>query len=198
MLPAKGVDPDSIKYALGPAAYSAEGGILPAQSAGFDKSAETVTARYKGEGTLTLALYPTPQIAGDHLRSAQSDLKAQGATAGTVELRREGPLVLITTGPWKESSAHAIIDGIHLRQELSFDKPMPHEFHAEVQKTYSLLQSITVFCGVGALAAVILGLFFGGGRALIRVMRGKDAASEPEFLTIDLRGTPPHPRRAKP
>jgi hypothetical protein len=188
MLPQKGLESDSVKYALGPAAYAAEGGALPPQSAGFDKSAETITAKYKGQGTLTLALYPTPQIAGEHARAAQSDLKNQGASAGTVMLRREGPLVIFTTGAWKPEAAKAIVEGIHLRQELSFDKPMPHEFQSEVQKTYSLLQSIAMFCVLGALAAICLGLFLGGGRALIRVMQGKPAATEPEFLRIDLRG----------
>ena len=47
---------------------------------------------------------------------------------------------------------------------------------------------ILIFCGLGALAAVVLALFFGGGRAAIRVMQGKPAASEPEFLRIDLSG----------
>jgi hypothetical protein len=65
---------------------------------------------------------------------------------------------------------------------------MPLEFHAEVQKTYSLLVSIAILCGVGALAAIVLGLFLGGGRALVRVLQGKPAATEPEFLRIDLRG----------
>ena len=188
LLPQKGLDADSAKYALGPAGYGAEGGALPPQTAGFDKSAETITARYKGQGSLTLALYPTPQIAGEHARSAQTDLKNQGASAGTVMLRREGPLVIFTTGEWKPEAAKAMVEGVHLRQELSFDKPMPHEFHAEVQKTYSLLQSIAIFCVFGALAAICLGLFLGGGRALIRVMQGKPAATEPEFLRIDLRG----------
>jgi hypothetical protein len=188
LLPQKGLDPESVKYALGAAGYSAEGGVLPPQSAGFDKSAEMVTAKYKGQGTLTLALYPTPQIAGDHARAAQSDLKNEGTAAGTVLLRREGPLVIFTTGPWTAEGARAAVEGIHLRQELSFDKPMPHDFHAEVQKTYSLLQSIMIFCGVGFLAAICLGLFLGGGRAMIRVVQGKPAATEPEFLRIDLRG----------
>ncbi|GAC1429996.1 MAG: hypothetical protein NVSMB62_27520 [Acidobacteriaceae bacterium] len=188
MVPAKGLDAESVKYALGPAGYGAMGGVLPPESVGFDKSAETVTAKYKGQGTLTLALYPTPQIAGDHARSTQGILKTEGGPAGTVMLRREGPMVLFTTGAWTAAAAQAIVEGIHLRQELSFDKPMPHEFHAEVQKTYTLLQSVAMFCIVGTLAAVFLGLFLGGGRALIRMMQGKPAASEPEFLRIDLRG----------
>ena len=191
MLPQKGLDTDSVKYALGPAGYKAMGGLLPAEIVGFDKSAETVTAKAKSGGVLTLLLYPTPQIAGDHDRTIESQLGAQlghDGAAGTVKVRREGPLLLLTTGMWTPNAAQAMVDGIHLHMELSFDKPMPHEFHAEMQKTYSLLTSIMVFCGVGALAALVLGLFLGGGRAAIRVIQGKPAASEPEFLRIDLRG----------
>ena len=66
---------------------------------------------------------------------------------------------------------------------------MPLEFHSEVRKTVSLLTSVLVFCGLGALAAVVLALFFGGARAAIRVMQGKPAATEPEFLRIDLSGS---------
>jgi hypothetical protein len=187
MLPAKGLEADSVRYALGPAGYQATGGVLPPGIVGFDKSAETVTAKYRGGGILTLLLYPTPQIAGEHGRAVEAEL-GHDAAAGTVKLRREGPLVLLTTGAWKPAEAQAMVDGIHLHSEVSFDKPMPLEFHAEVQKTFSLLTSIAIFCGIGALAALVLGLFFGGGRALIRVMQGKPAASEPEFLRIDLRG----------
>jgi hypothetical protein len=68
---------------------------------------------------------------------------------------------------------------------------MEPEFHAEIGKTYSLLSSILIFCGIGALAAVILGLFLGAGRAGWRVMHGKPAAAEPEFLRIDLSGSSP-------
>jgi hypothetical protein len=190
LLPAKGLDAESVKYALGPAGYQAMGGALPADAVGFDKSAETVTAKYKGGGTLTLLLYPTPQIAGDHERAIEQEINKSGAAAGTVVLRREGPLVAATTGAWPAADAKKMVEGIHLRSEVSFDKPMPLEFHTELQKTYTLLESIAIFSGVGALAAVILGLFLGFGRAGIRVLMGKPAATEPEFLRIDLRGTP--------
>jgi hypothetical protein len=187
LLPAKGLDANSVKYALGPESYQTMGGVVPAQAVGFDKSAEAVTAKYKGGGLLTLLLYPTPQIAGDHARAIEAAMKQSSSAA--VKLRREGPLVAVATGTWSASDAQKAVDGVHLRSEVSFDKPMPVEFHAEVQKTYTLLQSIAIFCSLGALAAVVLGLFLGGGRALIRVMQGKPAATEPEFLRIDLRGT---------
>jgi hypothetical protein len=188
-LPAKGLVKDSQHYALGPASYQSMGGVLPPEIVGFDKAAEVVTAKYEGKGTLTLLLYPTPQIAGDHGRQIEAEMNRQGGAAGTVMLRREGPLVLLTTGAWNAAEAQRLVEGIHLHSEVTWNKPVPPEFHAEIRKTVSLLTSILVFCGVGALAAVILALFLGGGRAAIRVLQGKPAATEPEFLRIDLSGS---------
>jgi hypothetical protein len=189
-LPAKGLQKDSVKYAVGPVGYQSIEPTVPAEIIGFDKAAEVVTAKYEGKGTLTLLLYPTPQIAGDHGRQIEAEMNRQGSAAGTVKLRREGPLVLLTTGAWKPGEAQEMVEGIHLRNEVTWNKPVPPEFHAEVRKTVSLLTSILVFCGLGALAAVVLALFFGGARAAIRVMQGKPAATEPEFLRIDLSGRP--------
>jgi hypothetical protein len=187
-LPAKGLEHDSVKYAVGPVGYQAMGAAVPPEIVGFDKAAEVVTAKYEGKGTLTMLLYPTPQIAGDHGRQIEAEMNRQGSAAGTVKLRREGPLVLMTTGAWKAAEAQELVENIHLRNELTWNKPMPLEFHSEVRKTVSLLTSILIFCGLGALAAVVLALFFGGARAAIRVMQGKPAATEPEFLRIDLSG----------
>jgi hypothetical protein len=189
-LPTQGLMRETVKYALGPLAYRATGGVLPPEIIGFDKAAEVVTANYEGKGTLTMLLFPTPQIAGDHGRQIEAEMNRQGASAGTVKLRREGPLVLMTTGAWKPAEAQQTIENIHLRNEVTWNKPMPPEFHSEVRKTVSLLTSILLFCGLGALAAVVLALFFGGARAAIRVMQGKPAATEPEFLRIDLSGRP--------
>ena len=141
-LPAKGLKTETVKYALGPVSYQAMGGVLPGEIVGFDKAAETVTANYEGEGTLTMLLYPTPQIAAIHGRLIEAEMNRHKEGAGTVMLRREGPLVLLTTGAWKAAEAKAMVEGIHLRNEVTWNKQMPPEFHAEVQKTYSLLSSI--------------------------------------------------------
>ena len=58
------------------------------------------------------------------------------------------------------AQAQQMIENIHMRQELSFDKDVQPVFHTEVQKTFTLFQSIMVISGVGALAAVLLGLFW--------------------------------------
>lgn len=189
LLPAKGLDPTSVRYALGPLSYQAMGGAVTPEAVGFQKSAEAVSARYKGGGILTLVLYPTPQIAGEFARAIQSSLQ----NANNIQLRREGPLVALATGTWSPGQAQKMVKSVHLRVEVTFDKPMPPQFETEVRKTYTLLQSIAMFCSLGALAAIVLGLFFGGGRALIRVLQGKPAATEPEFLRIDLRGVGSRP-----
>ena len=187
------LDPLSVRYALGAQAYQAMGGVLPADILGWDKSAEVATANYAGKGgkgTLTLLLYPTPQIAGDRGRAVEAAVNAKAGALGTVKMRRVGPLVGVTTGGLSADAAEGLIHALHLSQEVTFDKPMPLEFHAEVKKTATLLQSIAIFTGLLILAALVLGVFLGGARAGIRVLRGKSAASEPEFLTIDLRGEP--------
>jgi hypothetical protein len=187
-LPEKGLERESVKYALGPVSYDAMGGVLPGAILGFDKAAEAVTAKYAGRGRLTMLLYPTPEIAGDRLRAVEEEIHRQGKTAGTVVMRRSGNLLMITTGEWGLVEAKALVQGIHPKVEVTWNKPMPPQFHTEVRKTYSLLSSIAIFCSFGALAAIVLGLSLGAGRAAIRVLQGKPAATEPEFLRIDLSG----------
>lgn len=198
LFPKTGYDPAELRYALGPVTYKAMGGVLPAEILGWDKSAEVGIAPYNGRtgrGTLTLLMYPTPQIAGDRGRAIEQAVNQQiakdGAAAlGTVKLKRLGPMVEMTQGGFTPDQALALLASVRLNQEVTFDKPAPPEFHAEIRKTYTLLQEISVFCGVGTLAAIVLGIFLGGARAGIRVLQGKPAASEPEFLRIDLRGSP--------
>ena len=52
----------------------------------------------------------------------------------------------------------------------------------------SLLTSILIFCGLGRWPRWCWGCSWAGARAAIRVMQGKPAATEPEFLRIDLSG----------
>ncbi len=194
LLPKQGLEVETVRYALGPVQYHAMGGVLPAEILGWDKSAEVATAKYagrKGNGTLTVLLYPTPEIAGDRGRAVQDAVNKQGAASfGTVKLRREGSLVAMASGGFTAEQAEALVQSVHQNEEVTFDKATPDQFHVEIRKTVSLLQSIAIFTGVGIVAAIVLGLFLGGGRAGIRVLQGKPAWVDPEFLTIDLRGRP--------
>ena len=193
LLPEKGLERDSVKYALGPVSYETMGGVFPGSLLGFGKAAEAVTAKYAGHGELTMLLYPTPEIAGDRLRAIEEEVHRRGSSAGTVVMRRSGNLLLITTGNWQLGDAKTLVAGVKPRVEVTWNKEMPlqqPEFHSELRKTYGLLTSIAIFCGFGALAAIVLGISLGAGRAAIRVLQGKPAATEPEFLRIDLSGRP--------
>lgn len=187
----------SLRYALGPATYAAEGGVLPANSLGWDKSAEAVSATYAtkhGRETLTLLLYPTPQIAKALEHQLSGGVAGLGPAFSNAKVRRENEMVMVASGSLPAEEAQAMLAGVHLKQEVTIDRDMPPVFHAEVQRTFSLLTNIAILSGVLMGGAVLLGLFLGGGRALYRVMRGKPAAMEPEFLSLHLSAQNPAPR----
>lgn len=193
-LPSRDLQPRSVEYAVGPAGYRAQGGLLPTELLGFDKAGEVATAQYRGgstgTGKLSLVLLPTPELAGSRGRALEAWLNSPAAAdahMGTVRLRRIGPLLALASDGFTPEQSKALLDGIHLRTEVTWNKPVPPEFHTEIRKTASLLTSILVLSGVLGLAAVLLGLFLGFGRAWIRVLMGKPAATEPEFLRLDLR-----------
>lgn len=187
--PQENLVPSGLRYALGPATYAAEGGVLPANSLGWDKSAEAVTANYHerhGDETLTLLIYPTPQIARAFERQLSTGVTQLGPSFANARVRRDNELVMLASGALPGNEARALLEKVHMKQEVTIDRDMPPVFHAEVQKTFSLLTNIAILSGVLMGAAVLLGLFLGGGRALIRVMQGKPAASEQEFLSLHL------------
>jgi hypothetical protein len=187
--PETGLVAGSLRYAVGPATYAAQGGVLPAQALGWDKNAEAVTAKYidkRGQETLTILLYPTPAIAGNFTRQVEGETAGLGPSFANAKVRREGELVMLANGTFSADEAQKMVENIHLRQEVTFDKPVPPEFHTEVQKTFSLLQAIALLIAVMGGTAIMLGLILGFGRAGLRILQGKPAAVEPEFLSLHL------------
>jgi len=188
-VPEKGLVAASVRYAVGPASYAAEGGVLPAQSLGWEKSGEAVTAKYddkRGQETLTILIYPTPTIAGNFTRLVQSETEGLGPSFANAKVRREGELVMLANGTFSPDEAQKMIENMHMHQELSFDKDVQPVFHTEVQKTFSLLQAVALLFAVLGGTAVALGLILGFGRAGLRMLQGKPAAVEVEFLSLHL------------
>ena len=66
---------------------------------------------------------------------------------------------------------------------------IPQPVESDIEKTSKLLLGIAVLSVIGAAAAILLGGFLGGGRALYRMARGKPASSvfDEEFIHLDLR-----------
>jgi hypothetical protein len=200
-LPKDSLEAQTTHYALGPAGYAGAGGVLPAALVGFDRGAEAVTATYSmrsGPAVLTIVDYPTPQMAAAQETAIRAYIKAgsgaqpawpkplQDSDAASLEVRRSGPLVALVSGDAVPDESHKLLAMVHYESNLT-DIPQPTD--SEVAKTGRLLLGIFTLCLVGAAAALLLGFFLGGGRALYRMARGKPISSvyEEEFIRIDLR-----------
>jgi len=184
--PAKGLVGGSLRYALGPVSYAAQGGVLPADSLNWKMEPEAVTARYndeRGNETLTMLMYPTPTLAKEAAKTVQGEVPA--LASGGARLRQDGTLVLLATGTFSGDAAQQMIAGIHLSQ-MTFDQDAHPPFKVVAAQTFTLLENIAILSGVLGAGAVLLGFFLGFGRAWFRVLRGKPAAVEVEFLSLHL------------
>jgi hypothetical protein len=202
-LPQTGLDPQSTRYALGPIGYVRGGGLLPPSLVDFNRGAEVLTAQYSihdgGDGSLTLIDYPTPQLAANRASAVAAFLTA-GNTAGaqwTTELaagspaalqsRRSGPLLAISCGSFSAEAARRLISSVNYNADVTWNHPQGYV--SEVSKTAKLLVGILTLTAVLGGAALLLGIFLGGGRALYRRLRGKpvSALADAEFISLHLR-----------
>lgn len=201
-LPKKNLDAQTTHYAIGPTGYVNGGGALPPELIGFDRDAETVTANYSlasGPATLTLIGYPTPQMAAAQEIKIRDYIKAGLGKAqppfpkplvdsdqASLEVRRTGPVVVLVSGDAIPDESHRLVSMVHYESTLV---AIPQPTESEVSRTGKLLVGIAGIVIVGSLAAILLGGFLGGGRALYRIARGKPASSvyETEFTRLNLR-----------
>ena len=199
-LPQNSMDRQTMHFAQGPAGYAGSGGVLPPELVSFDKDAEVVTANYSlssGPAVLTLIDYPTPQIAEAQEKRIRDYVKAgagaqpaftkalQDSDQASLEVRRSGPIVALVSGDAIPDESHKLISQVHYSADLT-SMPQPHE--SEVSKTSRFLMGVASLVIIGCSAAILLGLFLGGGRALYRVARGRPASSvyEAEFISLHL------------
>jgi len=204
-MPQKEIDGQTTHYALGPAGYAGStgsDGVLPASLVGFERGAETVTANYglrSGEATLTVINYPTPQMAAAQAKTIAAYLKTGGtpqqpftkalqdSNPTSLEVRRSGPIVAVVSGDAIQDEAHKLVAGVHYEADMAVNVPGGGD--TEVQKTAKLLVGIITLVVVMFVAALLLALFLGGGRAAFRFARGKPISSvyDQEFTSLDLK-----------
>jgi hypothetical protein len=200
-LPRQDLDPNLTHYSLGPEAYARSGGVLPVALVDFGLSAEAVTSNYSsrdGDGQITLLIYPTPQMAAARLRDIDAFLKA-GNTKSTwpqalaesrpdsLLTRRSGPIIAVTSGSLPAATAHKLINQVNYQADIVWNNPQG--YISDGSKVARLILGIFALTGILGGAAILLGLFLGGGRALVRVLRGKPASAfqeETEFIRLNL------------
>src|SRR5271170_3083169 len=191
-LPARSLDASSVRYSIGPAAYARTGGVLPPELVDFSRDAEAVTAQYAardGKGTLTVLEYPTPQIAIGRAKAIDEQLK-QGVVAGgnatALGVYRSGPLVAITSGNFSTNEAQALLASVRYEAEVTWNHP--EGYVSEVSKAAKLLLGILYLTAILGTASILLGLFLGGGRAIVRRLRGKPVSTlnDDDFISLKL------------
>jgi hypothetical protein len=201
-LPTTSLDAGSIRYSVGPIAYARGGGVLPPALVGFNRDAEAVTANYtsqNGSGTLTVLMYPTPQMAMHEAQTIQALLKSGSSpqaslpqpltdsNQASLQVRRSGPIVALTSGSFSENEARKLLGAINYTADITWNHP--EGYVSEASKTARLLLGIAYLTGILGATAIFLGLFFGGGRAFIRRLRGKSVSTlnDEDFISLKLR-----------
>ncbi len=199
-LPKGSLDQQTTHFAQGPDGYAGAGGVLPPELVGFNLDAEAVTANYSltsGPATLTLIDYPTPQLAEAQEKKIRAYIKAgSGAQPAfpkpladsdqaSLEVLHSGPIVALVSGDAIPDESHKLLAQVHYSADLT---RMAQNKENEIVKTSQFLLGVAMLVIVGCSAAVLLGFFLGGGRALYRVARGKPASSvyEVEFIRLHL------------
>ena len=199
-LPQGSLDKQTTHFAQGPAGYAGSGGVLPPQMVGFDRDAEAVTANYSlpsNSATLTLIDYPTPQMAEAQEKLIREYIKSgskaqpqfpqplQDSDQASLEVSRSGPILALVSGDAIPDESHKLLAQVHYSPDL-IQIPQPHE--SEISKTSRFLMGIASLVIIGCSAAILLGFFLGGGRALYRVARGKPVSSvyDAEFIRLHL------------
>jgi hypothetical protein len=196
-LPDEGRVGGTERYALGPIGFRAAAAALDradfavlADQTGFASSAEAMFARYrtgKDEAVLLLLEYPTPQLAEQHLRHLELALPQSAREAGT-PIERKGSLLAIALSPSSERYAKSLRNAVNYETQVTWNEPSAT---ATDPPWTSVIARIFIGTGVFMVAAVVLGIAFGGLRVVTkRLFPGKvfDRPERMEILQLGLSG----------
>ena len=197
-LPAAGRVLGSERYALGPEAMrAAMNGIGQAamaglvDAAGFSSGAEAMLARFasrgKDSGVLLLLEYPTPQLAEQHIHHLDEVLPATAKQAGTV-IERKGSLLSMVLSPSTPEYAKSLREAVDYETQVTWNEASQTATDPPIT---SIMVKIFIGTGVFMVAAVVLGIAFGGVRVVTkRLFPGRvfDRANQMEVLQLGLSG----------
>ena len=192
-LPKQDYVKNTAKYVMGPVTLDKLGSPLPADLIDFSAGAEVVLGTYRGaggEGTLILISYPTPQIAGDHLKkieAAHSGAKADGSSAvvevGTFAQKRTGPIVAVASGLLSESEAKSLLSLVHYDADVTWNE---NTFFDKKNNVANLLWNVVLLCGALMGITLVAGFAFGGAKLALKRLRREQEQTEEEFISLNL------------
>jgi hypothetical protein len=197
-LPGTGRALGTERYALGPEAFRAALETLGrndfrvlTEAVGFNSGAETMLARYTGKGqdggVLLLIEYPTPQLAEQHIHHLEEVLPAGAKEAGTL-IERKGSLLSLVLTPSSPEYAKSLRETVDYETQVTWNEASQTATDPPIT---SIMVKIFIGTGIFMVAAVVLGIAFGGVRVLTkRFFPGKvfDRPNQIEVLQLGLSG----------
>jgi hypothetical protein len=176
-LPTQDLAPNSERYISGPLGLAQFDALVPPSVAAFRYASEAIVGIFhspKGDITLAVFNYPTPQIAMDRVAAFQN---IPGAMA-----KRSGPLVAVTVKPADPDAAERLLAQVQYRADITMQEHIPtrrDNIGNLVVNAFILVGILLVFC-------VVAGVGVGGFRILRR--RGKSGADADSMITLHLEG----------
>jgi uncharacterized protein DUF6599 len=193
----------SEKYTLGPSGFQEAAKHLEignfgalAREAGFNEGAEAMLAQYragKDEGVLLLLDYPTPQLATYHEKHLELGL-TQISKLKETPIERRGSLLMMVLSPSSQAYAEKLRKSVNYETQVTWNEPT----HTLTDPPWArVLINIFIGTGVFMVAAVVLGVAFGGVRVVTKIfLPGKifDRPERMEILQLGLSGKRIDPR----
>jgi hypothetical protein len=175
-LPLTGLVPNSERYVTGPAAMQRFDPGIPPSVAAFHLGTEGVLATFRGpKGDMTLAIFnfPTPQIAMQKIAEFE---KLPGAVA-----KRSGPLVAVTLNPPDADAAERLLGEVHYQAAVTRDERVT----TRKDNIGDLIVNAFELIGILLVFSAVSGLAVGGFRSAFRRFR---KTPEPEsVITLHLK-----------
>jgi hypothetical protein len=175
-LPSRDLVPNSERYIIGPAGLQKFTTGIPPSVAAFHFGAEAQLGVFhspKGDMTLAIFNYPTPQIAMQQVAEFE---KLPGAVA-----KRSGPLVALVLAPTDADFAERLLAGVRYQAQVTRDEYVP----TRRDNIGSLLLNAFILIGILLAFSLASGLALGGFRAFMR--RGKKGEEADAMITLHLR-----------
>lgn len=166
---------------------------------GFSKEtadAEAMLARYsseaKGSGVLLLLEYPTPNVAEQQIHHL-AEVLPESAKQGEPSILRKGSLLSIVLSASSPEFAKELREASDYETQVTWNEPSQTLTDPPIT---SIMVKIFIGTGMFMIAAVVLGIAFGGVRIITkRLLPGKvfDRPQQIEVLQLGLSGKPIDP-----
>jgi hypothetical protein len=204
-LPTQSYVKNTAKYVVGPVGLGNLNAPVPAQLVDFNAGAEVVLGNYNssaGQVTLMLISYPTPQIAGEHLRRIEAAARPPtssadgGNTAGFdrhIFCKRTGPIVVVVAGALSQSEAASLLASVNYDANVTWNE---NTYLTKKDNIANLLVNVIILCFVIIGFALVAGVAFGGIRVLAKRLfpdRLFDRSRDVEFISLHLSESRPDP-----